>query len=47
MLNWFEAFDRLVTAMHADGMKIIVDQANNHSNPDNCGEKGLLYNQEL
>jgi hypothetical protein len=26
-------------------MKIIVDQANNHSNPDNCGEMGSLYNK--
>jgi glycosidase len=43
--NSFAAFDELVSAAHSDGMKIIVDQANNHSNPDNCGEKGLLYNQ--
>lgn len=42
--NSFAAFDKLVSALHANGMKIIVDQANNHSNPDNCGEKGSLYN---
>ena len=42
--NTFAAFDSLVTALHANGMKIIVDQANNHSNPDNCGEMGSLYN---
>lgn len=42
--NTFSAFDRLVTALHSNGMKIIVDQANNHSNPDNCGEMGSLYN---
>src|SRR5580658_1883426 len=42
--NSFSAFDNLVTAMHSKGMKIIVDQANNHSNPDNCGEIGSLYN---
>jgi len=42
--NSFSAFDSLVTAMHSNGMKIIVDEANNHSNPDNCGEMGSLYN---
>jgi len=42
--NSFAAFDKLVAALHSNGMKIIVDQANNHSNPDNCGEKGSLYN---
>jgi len=42
--NSFSAFDSLVSAMHTDGMKIIVDEANNHSNPDNAGEIGSLYN---
>jgi len=42
--NSFAAFNSLVSAMHSNGMKIIVDQANNHSNPDNCGEIGTLYN---
>jgi glycosidase len=42
--NSFSAFDSLVTALHSNGMKIIVDEANNHSNPDNCGEMGSLYN---
>lgn len=42
--NSFAALDSLVTAMHASGMKLIVDEANNHSNPDNCGEMGALYN---
>jgi len=42
--NSFLAFDKLVSALHANGMKIVVDQANNHSNPDNCGEMGSLYN---
>jgi glycosidase len=42
--NSFTAFNSLVTAMHSNGMKLIVDQANNHSNPDNCGEMGSLYN---
>ena len=42
--NSFAAFDSLVAAMHATGMKLIVDQANNHSNADNAGEFGSLYN---
>lgn len=42
--NSFSAFDSLVTALHSNNMKIIVDEANNHSNPDNCGEIGSLYN---
>ena len=42
--NSFSAFDGLVSALHSNNMKIIVDQANNHSNPDNCGEIGSLYN---
>jgi glycosidase len=42
--NSFSAFDSLVSAMHTNGMKIIVDEANNHSNPDNAGEIGSLYN---
>ncbi len=42
--NSFSAFDSLVSSLHSNGMKIIVDEANNHSNPDNCGEMGSLYN---
>lgn len=42
--NSFSAFDSLITALHSNNMKIIVDEANNHSNPDNCGEIGSLYN---
>ena len=42
--NSFAAFDSLVSALHSNGMKIIVDEANNHSNPGNCGEMGSLYN---
>lgn len=42
--NSFSAFDSLVSALHSNNMKIIVDEANNHSNPDNCGEIGSLYN---
>jgi hypothetical protein len=42
--NSFAALDSLVSALHAKAMKLIVDEANNHSNPDNCGEMGSLYN---
>jgi glycosidase len=42
--NSFSAFDSLVSSLHSNGMKIIVDEANNHSNPDNCGEMGSLFN---
>ncbi|HTX75264.1 MAG TPA: alpha-amylase family glycosyl hydrolase [Terracidiphilus sp.] len=42
--NSFSAFDSLVAALHSNNMKMIVDEANNHSNPDNCGEMGSLYN---
>ena len=42
--NSFTAFDSLVTALHSNGIKIIVDEANNHSNPDSAGEYGSLYN---
>lgn len=42
--NDWTAFDNLVTAAHGDGIKIVVDFAPNHSNPDNAGEYGSLYN---
>ncbi|HWE84546.1 MAG TPA: alpha-amylase family glycosyl hydrolase [Terracidiphilus sp.] len=42
--NSFSAFDNLASALHSNNMKLIVDEANNHSNPDNCGEMGSLYN---
>jgi glycosidase len=42
--NSFSALDKLITALHSNGIRIIVDEANNHSNPDNCGEFGSLYN---
>ena len=42
--NSFSAFDSLVSVLHSNSIKLIVDEANNHSNPDNCGENGSLYN---
>jgi glycosidase len=42
--NSWTAFDNLVSAAHTNGIKIIVDFAANHSNPDNGGENGSLYN---
>jgi glycosidase len=42
--NTWTAFDNLATAAHNDGIKIVVDFAANHSNPDNGGEYGSLYN---
>ena len=41
--NGWTAFDSLVSALHSNGMKLIVDFAPNHSNPDNAGEYGSLY----
>ncbi|HYP30067.1 MAG TPA: alpha-amylase family glycosyl hydrolase [Blastocatellia bacterium] len=41
--NGWTAFDNLVTAAHANGIKVIVDFAPNHSTQDNAGEFGALY----
>jgi glycosidase len=41
--NTWTAFDNLSSALHANGMKLIVDFAPNHSNPNNAGEFGSLY----
>ena len=38
------AFDNLASSLHSNGMKLIVDFAPNHSNPNNAGEFGSLYN---
>jgi glycosidase len=41
--NSFTAFDNLVTAAHANGIKVIVDFAPNHSNNNNNGEFGAFF----
>lgn len=42
--NGWTAFSNLTSAAHSNGIKIIVDWAQNHSNPNNGGENGALYN---
>lgn len=41
--NTWTEFDNLVSAAHANGIKVIVDFAPNHSTQDNAGEFGALY----
>ncbi|HKR00573.1 MAG TPA: alpha-amylase family glycosyl hydrolase [Pyrinomonadaceae bacterium] len=41
--NSWTAFDNLVTAAHANGIKVIIDFAPNHSTQNNAGESGALY----
>jgi glycosidase len=42
--NSWTAFDNLISSAHANGIKVIVDWANNHSNYNGGGELGALYN---
>jgi len=42
--NSWAPFDNLVAAAHQNGIKVIVDWANNHSNYNGGGEFGALYN---
>jgi glycosidase len=42
--NGWTAFDNLVSSLHSNNMKLIVDFAPNHTNPNNAGEFGSLYN---
>jgi len=41
--NTWTDFDAMVSAAHANGIKVIVDFAPNHSTQDNAGEFGSLY----
>jgi glycosidase len=41
--NDWTAFDNMVSAAHANGIKVIVDFAPNHTNNNSAGEKGSLY----
>ena len=41
--NTWTEFDNLVTAAHQNGIKVIIDFAPNHSNQNNAGEFGSLY----
>jgi glycosidase len=41
--NTWTDFDNLVTAAHANGIKVIVDFAPNHTTQDNAGEFGAFY----
>jgi glycosidase len=43
--NSWAAFDSMVAAAHADGIKVIVDFAANHSSPQDMGEYGSLFNK--
>jgi glycosidase len=42
--NDWTAFNNLVSAAHANNIKVILDWANNHSNYNAAGEQGALYN---
>ena len=42
--NGWTAFDALITAAHADGIRVYVDFPANDSNPIGAGEDGSLYN---
>jgi glycosidase len=42
--NGWTEFSNLTSAAHSDGIKVIVDWAQNHSNNNDGGENGALYN---
>lgn len=43
-LGTWSDFDTLVSTAHNNGIKVIIDFAPNHSNPNDTGEYGSLYN---
>jgi glycosidase len=43
-LGTWSDFDTLVSTAHTNGMKVIIDFAPNHSNPNDTGEYGSIYN---
>jgi glycosidase len=43
-LGTLSDFDTLVSTAHNSGMKVIIDFAPNHSNPNDTGEYGSIYN---
>lgn len=45
--NTFSAFDNLIAAAHANGIKVIVDFAPNHSNDNSSGEFGSLFDNGM
>lgn len=42
-LGTWSDFDNLVTTAHNNGIKVIIDFAPNHSNPNDTGEYGSIY----
>lgn len=42
--NGWTAFDNLISSAHQNGIKVVLDWANNHSNYNGAGEAGALYN---
>jgi glycosidase len=45
--NTWAAFDNLVTAAHAIGIRVYVDFVANHTNPIGAGEDGSLYSSGM
>lgn len=43
-LGTWSDFDTLVSTAHTSGLKVMIDFAPNHSNPNDTGEYGSLYN---
>lgn len=41
--NSWAAFDNLIAIAHSNGLKVVVDWANNHTSNNSAGEYGALY----